>query len=104
MQAGRKNLAVTLNRHKAVLLENNVIEIPVDNRVQSDEIQLSRLEILPLLREHLQNDLVDLSQRVLEDHEVKPSAYTPAEKYSLMVRKNPELNQLRQQFDLQLDY
>lgn len=104
MQAGRKNLAVTLNRHKALLLENNLIEIPVDNRVQADEIQLSRSEILSLLREHLQNDLVDLIQRVLEDHEVTPTAYTPAEKYNQMVKKNPELNQLRQQFDLELDY
>lgn len=104
MQVGRKNLAVTLNRHKASLLENNLIEIPVDNRVQAEEIQLSKAEILPMLRENLQNDLVDLSQRVLEDHEVQPTAYTPAEKYNQMVKKNPDLNQLRQQFDLELDY
>lgn len=104
MQAGRKNLAVTLNRHKAVLLDHYLIEIPVDNNVQADEIQLSKSELLHMLRENLQNDLVDLQHRVLDDNEVEPAAYTPAEKYSQMVKKNPDLNHLRQQFDLELDY
>lgn len=101
---GRRQLAVALNKHKAVLNGDNVIEIPVDNNIQADDIQANKTEILFWLKSGLKNHSIEIRQRVVEDHELMSTAYTPAEKFSKMAEKNPELNTLRQQFDLELDF
>ena len=101
---GRRQLAVALNKHKAQLLENHIIEIPVDNNIQADDIQTNKSEILYWLKSGLKNHSIEIRQRVVEDHELKNTAYTPAEKFSKMAEKNPDLNTLRQQFDLELDF
>jgi DNA polymerase III subunit gamma/tau len=101
---GRRQLAVALNKHKAVLNGDNVIEIPVDNNIQADDIQANKTEILFWLKSGLKNYSIEIRQRVVEDHELMSTAYTPAEKFSKMAEKNPELNTLRQQFDLELDF
>jgi DNA polymerase-3 subunit gamma/tau len=101
---GRRQLAVALNKHKAVILEQNIIEIPVDNNIQADDIQTNKTEILSWMKNGLRNYSIEIRHRVVEDHELKNTAYTPAEKFSKMAEKNPELNNLRQQFDLELDF
>ncbi len=101
---GRKQLATTLNKHQPKLLENGVIEIAVDNPIQAGEIQDNRTELLGYLKKKLMNGNVDLFSRVMETGEGTFTAYTPAEKFSKMAEKNPDLNQLRQQFDLELDF
>lgn len=101
---GRRQLAVALNKHKAVLIDENIIEIPVDNNIQADDIQSNKSEILCWLKSGLKNHSIEIRQRVVEDHELMSTAYTPAEKFSKMAEKNPELNTLRQQFDLELDF
>ena len=101
---GRRQLAVALNKHKAILINEKVIEIPVDNNIQADDIQSNKSEILAWMKTGLKNYSIEISHRVVEDHELKNTAYTPAEKFSKMAEKNPELNTLRQQFDLELDF
>ena len=101
---GRRQLAVALNKHKAVIIDNNIIEIPVDNNIQADDIQSNKTEILSWMKNGLRNFSIEIRHRVVEDHELKNTAYTPAEKFSKMAEKNPELNNLRQQFDLELDF
>src|SRR4030095_3226759 len=98
---GRRELAVALNKHQPRLLDNYVVEIPVDNPIQSDEIQSNKLELLSYLKDALSNTSIDLSPRVITSAEHTETAYTPAEKFSRMAEKNPDLNQLRQQFDLE---
>ena len=104
LSEGRRQLAVALNKHQPRLLENFVIEIPVDNPIQSDEIQSNKLELLAYFKDALSNTSIELSPRVINSTEHKDTAYTPAEKFNRMAEKNPDLNQLRQQFDLELDY
>ena len=101
---GRRQLAATLNKHEAILRENNIIEILVDNPVQAGEIQENRVELLGHLKNKLVNGVIELHSRVVETGEGTVTAYTPVEKFNQMAEKNPELNQLRQQFDLEFDY
>jgi DNA polymerase-3 subunit gamma/tau len=101
---GRRQLAATLNKHQPVVLEDNIIEIAVDNPIQAGEIQENRQELLGYLKQKLMNGGIELRSRVTENGEGTFTAYTPAEKFSKMAEKNPDLNQLRQQFDLELDF
>lgn len=56
------------------------------------------------MKKGLQNGQITISTRVVEETELKETAYTPAEKFNKMAEKNPDLNQLRSQFDLELDF
>ena len=101
---GRKQLAVALNKHQPVLKDETHIEIPVDNAIQAEEIQGTKVELLAWMKKGLQNGQITISTRVVEETELKDTAYTPAEKFNKMAEKNPDLNQLRSQFDLELDF
>jgi DNA polymerase III subunit gamma/tau len=102
-QEGRKQLGASLNKHTPLLKENFIIEIPVDNAIQAADIKASRVELLGYMKTQLKNNAIQIQSRVVEEKELKDTAYTPTEKYNKMVEKNPDLNQLRQQFDLDLD-
>jgi len=101
---GRRQLAAAMNKHAARLIDESLIEIPVDNPIQAGEIQENRQELLTYLKEKLSNGTIQLQARLAESHEGTDTAYTPAEKFNKMAEKNPDLNQLRQQFDLELDF
>ncbi|MBL7913766.1 MAG: DNA polymerase III subunit gamma/tau [Bacteroidia bacterium] len=101
---GRKQLAVALNKHQPILKDETHIEIPVDNAIQAEEIQGTKVELLAWMKKGLQNGQITISTRVVEETELKDTAYTPAEKFNKMAEKNPDLNQLRSQFDLELDF
>lgn len=101
---GRKQLAVTLGKHEPVLIGESVIEIIVDNAIQAAEIQENKNELLHWMKTGLLNNTIEINHRVVNGAESKAIAYTPAEKFSKMVEKNPDLNLLKQQFDLELDF
>jgi DNA polymerase-3 subunit gamma/tau len=56
------------------------------------------------MKRGLNNGKITIQSRVVEENELKETAYTPAEKFNKMAEKNPDLNQLRSQFDLELDF
>ncbi len=101
---GRRQLAVALNKHEPKLTDGVVIIIPVDNPIQADEIQANKQELLQYLKTKLSNTGIEIIPQVTDTDETTGTAYTPAEKFNKMMEKNPDLNQLRQQFDLELDF
>jgi len=104
LKEGRRQLAVALNKHEPVLINETLIEIPVDNQIQADDILTNKQELLYYLKDKLSNTGIEIHPRVTDTDEKSGTAYTPAEKFNKMVEKNPDLNQLRQQFDLELDF
>jgi DNA polymerase III subunit gamma/tau len=104
LQDGRRQLAVTLSKHIPVLSGESVVEILVDNAIQSAEIQDNKNELLTYMKTVLTNSSIIIQQRVVNETESKAIAYTPAEKFVKMAEKNPDLNILKQQFDLELDF
>jgi DNA polymerase-3 subunit gamma/tau len=103
-QAGKRQLAVSLSKHPPKLLDSMVVEIPVDNMIQSDEILSHKSELLAYLKTRLRNHSLDVQAKVEEPPAGSEKAYTPAEKFRKMAEKNPELDQMRQQFGLEFDY
>ncbi len=101
---GRKQLAAALSKHEPVLINPSHIEFPVDNSIQQNDIQDNKPELLRFFKLELQNKSIEISARIAESEATNQVAYTPAEKYTKMAEKNPGLNVLRQQFDLEIDF
>ena len=97
----RNNLFSTLNKRKPVLKENFVIEFSVDNSLQAEEINKEKSELLAFLKMKLNNKLITIKPEVLESKNKPDEAYTPVEKFRKMAEKNPALDTLRKQFDLE---
>ncbi|MCB2221938.1 MAG: DNA polymerase III subunit gamma/tau [Bacteroidetes bacterium] len=98
-----KNFHTTLFKRKPVLKEDYKIEFTVDNKIQKSEMEDRKLEILPALREKLNNYQVLLDIVVTEQTDIK-KPYTPQEKFNKMAAKNPALKTLKDQLDLEIDF
>jgi DNA polymerase-3 subunit gamma/tau len=98
---GKKQLFSTMNKRKPLLKDNFTVEIIVDNKIQSDEIFSEQINLLPFLKEKLSNRLIKIVSAVIEAKDKPDEAYTPKEKFMKMAEKNPALDTLRTQFDLE---
>ena len=82
-------------------LEGDLIHLKVPNQTIKTEVERAKYELLGFLREQLQNYNIDLSIEVNETI-AKKYAYTPREKFEKLKEKNPLLEKLRKDFDLDI--
>ncbi len=82
-------------------LEGSLIHLEFPNNTIKVEVERAKFELLGYLRDKLQNYDIDLSIEVNET-ETKRYVYTAREKYDKLVEKNPLLDTLRKEFDLDL--
>jgi DNA polymerase-3 subunit gamma/tau len=104
MKAGRKQISLSLVSYPFQIIENNIIEIPVENSVQNEEIRSCRTEILDMLRNEEGLKCGDVRCKILPMESVRKSAYSPLEKFNQMSEKNPLMKSLKQRLDLDLDF
>ncbi len=102
--ANKLSLYSTLTSRKPLLKENFSLEFEIDNKAQEEALNLEKVELMSFLRRELKNGDIQLSIIVVKKNESELKPYTPLERYKKMAEKNPEINKLRQQFDLDLDY
>ncbi len=96
------NLYTTLNSRNPELKDDFVIEFIVDNTIQQKTLNNILNQMHTFLSEKLKNYKIKLEIKVTESNTtVKP--FTPDEKYKNFVEKNPSLEKLRDQLDLNLD-
>ncbi|MEZ5147311.1 MAG: DNA polymerase III subunit gamma/tau [Bacteroidales bacterium] len=98
-----KNFHSTLTKNQPVLQGKFKVHFAVDNKIQKSEIDDRKLDILPGLRETLNNWQIQLEVIVNENTEEK-KPYTPQEKFNRMADKNPALKKLKDQLDLEIDF
>lgn len=98
---GRKILASNLRTEKPVLLDLHTIALELPNFTMKKEIEREQGELLAYLRKHLNNYGIQLKISVNEET-ARRFVYTPAEKYQKLREKNPAIDLLRQEFDLEL--
>ena len=92
-----------LKNRQAELKEAWMIEFEVDNKILEAEFNQKKGELIDFLKTKLNNHQIVLTTRILENHnEIKP--YTDKEKFEKMAEKNPALNKLREQLDLDIEY
>lgn len=92
----------TMINCKPVLQENYYFEVAVHNPGQQEELINNAIDILPFLRQHLNNTRVQMRVRIVEGNE-KHLAYTSTEKLELLMKTNPTLARLREEFNLTID-
>ena len=98
-KAGRKIMASNLSIDQPKLLGADVIWIQVPNETMKKEIEREKSELISFLRSNLKNYDIGLKISVNEEH-ARQLAYTPEEKYEKLRQKNPAIDLLRKEFDL----
>ncbi len=103
IQESRPNLYFALSQSEPEINEKNVIGFTVQNSLQEQEIEKIKHNLLQYLRENAGGVNCKLSiTLVTETKEAK--LYTPKDKYLFMSEKNPILNALRANLDLDIDF
>lgn len=83
------------------LLENNTFEVVVNNPMQEQRLLEYKMDILGKLKTKLRNTQIQMQIRISEDNE-KKLAFTPMEKFNLMMEENESLRKLKDEFGLEL--
>jgi DNA polymerase III subunit gamma/tau len=93
----------TLTSRRHTLKENNTIELVLENETAVERINEEKTDLLGYLRRELRNYDIKLVT-VVNKSEAEKKLYTPQDKFRRMAEKNPNINKLRQQFDLDIDF
>ncbi|NHF59785.1 DNA polymerase III subunit gamma/tau [Flavobacteriaceae bacterium TP-CH-4] len=98
---GQKILASNLSTDTPKVLKDQTIWIELPNGTMKKEVEREQFGLLAYLRSKLNNHFIDLKITVNEET-AKKFAFTPEEKYEKLREKNPAIDLLRQEFDLDL--
>ena len=101
---GKHNLLSVIRDKKAILKENFNVCITLDNKVQEEVINDEKTKLLGYLKSQLENDNISLTVEVTPLKEEEMKAYTAEDKFKKMVKKNPDLLNLKDKFDLEIDF
>ncbi len=100
----RPRMYNTLKSHLPEIQEEYEILLILDNNDQKDEFQKDiKQDILVFLREKLKNDMILINTSVKTDDDEQIKLYTSEEKYEHMLKKNPDLGKLKQDFNLDFE-
>jgi DNA polymerase-3 subunit gamma/tau len=98
-----RSLYTTLNQSTPELQPNFHLVFPIENKVQLNQIEVIKVDLVNYLREHLVNYAITFATPV-KKNESKKHIYTDEERYKAMVEKNPLLEELRKKLDLDLNH
>ncbi|MEM8929195.1 MAG: DNA polymerase III subunit gamma/tau [Bacteroidota bacterium] len=96
---GKKILASTLQTDTPKLRNETTIWLEFPNGTMKKEVEREQGPLLQYLKENLQNHTIELKISVNEES-AKKYAFTPEEKYQKLKEKNPAIELLRREFDL----
>jgi DNA polymerase-3 subunit gamma/tau len=94
----------TLASHYPDLRKNGVIELELSNNAQFDDFNSKiKSELTGFLRKKSGNESLSIEVKIVKgaDNNIKP--YTSDEKFKYLSRKNPLLNKLKQEFNLDFE-
>ena len=96
---GKKILASSLQTDRPKLKEDHLVFIELPNDTMKKEVEREQGRLLAYLKEKLNNHSIALEIGVNEET-AKKFAFTPEEKYEKLKEKNPIIDVLRKEFDL----
>ena len=95
---------ITLGANKPILKEDCEIEFFVDNKVQQESLNKNMPDLLNFLKNKLCNYKINIIVKVKPTSEVVNSKYLSlSEKYKKLVNKNPLIEELKNQLNLDLE-
>lgn len=98
---GRKILASNLHSDIPILLDKTTLSIQLPNDTMKKEVEREQYDLIEYLKLKLNNHFISLKITVNEEA-AKKFAFTPEEKYEKLREKNPVIDLLRKEFDLDL--
>lgn len=98
-----RSLYLTLNSREPELKNEFVLEFPVENKIQAQQLEAVSLDLVNYLREKLNNFSVVLKSPVREVEKEK-TYYSAEERYKYLAEKYPIIEKLRKKLDLDIDY
>ena len=96
------HLKNTLNSCKPVLKEDFSFEVAVYNPSQKDEIVAYYTHIVGFLSNKLNNNHIKMDIQIVEKEETE-IIYTSSEKYAYLMKKNPNIETLKDIFNLTME-
>ena len=100
---GKINIFTIMTANPPVLLDNFLIELLIENKIQEDLLSSEKVELLNYLRVEMKNFSIDFQTKYMEQTQ-KKRLYTSSDKYQHMLEKNPNLEEFKRRFNLDLDY
>jgi DNA polymerase-3 subunit gamma/tau len=100
---GKINIFTIITANTPVLLDDFIIELLIENKIQEDLLSSEKVDLLNYLRVEMKNFSIDLQTRYMEQTQ-KKRLYTSSDKYQHMLEKNPNLEEFKRRFNLDLDY
>ncbi|MCF8369276.1 MAG: DNA polymerase III subunit gamma/tau [Bacteroidales bacterium] len=97
-----QNFYITLTSNKPVKKEAN-FEFSVNNKIQKKEMEDRKLDIMPFVKEKLNNYHLNM-EIVVDEQKTQTKAYTPQEKFKKMSEKNPALKSMKDKLNLEIDF
>ncbi len=98
---GKKILGAALGSDTPRLKGKNKIWIELANDTLKKEVERDQYPLMEYLKKHLNNYQIELYITINEEVE-KQYAFTPMEKYEKLREKNPLIDKLRSDFDLDI--
>ena len=90
-------------KKEPLLNEGFSVEIVLDNKAMEDELNTEKPELLSFLRNELKNFEISITHTI-QKADTSNKLYTNKDKYLFMVKKNPNLEKLKQKLDLDIEY
>ena len=94
----------TLISHYPNLNKKGMIEVELSNNAQFDDFNSKiKSELINYLRDKSGNDSLNIEVKILKEVDEDKRPYTSDEKFKYLSRKNPLLNKLKQEFNLDFE-
>lgn len=97
------SIYTALNTNEPHIIDEHTFEIRVDNLVQKDHIMEHKPDILHFFRSNLNNYALNFNV-IIKDKQQIHKAYLPSDKFQKMIEKNPDVEKLKNDLDLDLIY
>ena len=99
---GEYNLAALLNLDSPRLKNKVEIHLNFPNKTNKLELEIEKGKVIGALADELKNDLLQFVIHVSQE-EQQNYVYTPRDKYEQLVKINPLVDDIRKEFDLDLN-
>ncbi len=101
---GRMSLVAAMKKRKPIITNEIELTFTVDTAAAEKDLNQEKLELLGFLRKELSNTKITLTIAIGINDSSADVPYTPSEKFKKLAEINPAMNELKSQFDLEIEY
>ena len=98
-----RSLYLTLKQRSPELKDDFILDFPIENKIQKQQIEAVSLDLVNYLREKLNNFSIVL-RNLIKVVEKEKTYYSAEERYKYLAEKYPIIEKLRKKLDLDIDY